>query len=84
MTARFNFPHVPLEPPNGVLLEPPASVTPILEVDAHGIIPECEKQEVFPTAATDGFTAIRDKTVRGHIYSGKFIFFKNALYRGSF
>jgi hypothetical protein len=31
------------------------------------------------TAQRNGFTAIRPKRVRGYFYSGKFIFFKNAL-----
>ena len=35
------------------------------------------------TAQRNGSTATRTVTERDHLYSGKFIFFKNALYRGS-
>lgn len=37
-----------------------------------------EKQEVFPAAARNGFTTARNMTL-ATAYSGKFIFFKNAL-----
>ena len=58
-------------------------VEPSPKVATHSHRRGVKNRDVFPAASMDGFTAAQTATVRGHIYSGKFIFLSSAAYRAS-